>query len=224
MRTSSSDDVIHPLSDDVIQSSPDEIVKRLKTHYDYTLRRDNPFKVLVSTILSQRTKGINTKKASKRLFAYADTPEALAEADIHTVEQLVRPAGFYRVKAHRIVKAAQKIVDEFGGEVPDTIEELLQLEGVGRKTANCVLVYGFGKPALPVDVHVHRIANRLQLVDTKTPEETERELKKVIPKKEWVAVNQIMVAFGRDVCRPRNPLCEACFLLDVCPTGKLLTG
>jgi endonuclease-3 len=216
MRTSS--------SDDVIQHSSDEIVKRLKTYYEYTLRRDNPFKVLVSTILSQRTKGINTKKASQRLFEYADTPEALAEADIQIVEQLIRPAGFYRVKADRIVKAAQKIVNEFGGHVPDTIEELLELEGVGRKTANCVLVYGFGKPALPVDVHVHRIANRLQLVHTKTPEETERELKKALPKKEWIAVNQIMVSFGRDVCRPRNPLCEACFLLDVCPTGQLLTG
>lgn len=203
-------------------SSSDEIVQRLKTHYKYRPRRNDPFKVLVSTILSQRTKGANTQKASSRLFAYADTPEALAEADIHTVEQLVRPAGFYRVKAERIVKAAQKIINEFDSNVPDTIEELLEFEGVGRKTANCVLVYGFGKPALPVDVHVHRIANRLDMVDTKTPEETEYCLKKILPEKEWIAVNQIMVAFGRDMCRPRNPLCNECFLLDVCPTGQSL--
>jgi endonuclease-3 len=203
-------------------SSSDEIVTRLKTHYNYTGKRRDPFKVLISTILSQRTKDINTAKASQALFERFDTLEKLAHADIKEVENLVKPAGFYRVKAQRVVSAARKILNEFNGKVPPSLHELLQLEGVGRKTANCVLVYGFGIPAIPVDVHVHRTANRLHLVDTKTPEETEQQLMEILPQKEWVAVNYLLVMFGKNVCKPRNPLCGQCFLLDVCPTGQML--
>ncbi len=201
-------------------TSFDEIVRRLKEYYNYAERRGDPFTVLISTILSQRTKGENTQKASQALFNRFDTPEKLADADIGEIEELIRPAGFFRVKARRIKKVAQTILTDYHGTVPGTLQGLLALEGVGRKTANCVLVYGFGKPAIPVDVHVHRTANRLGLVHTKNPGETERALMKGVPKKDWIPLNQLMVSLGRDLCRPRIPLCERCFLSDVCLTGQ----
>lgn len=201
-------------------SSSGKIVERLKAQYDYENKCRDPFKVLISTILSQRTRDENTAKASAALFGQFDTPEELAHADIAAIEALIRPSGFYRVKARRIQAVARQILVNYNGKVPSDLEKLLSLHGVGRKTANCVLVYGFGIPAIPVDVHVHRIANRLGLVDTKTPEETEHQLMEVLPQTEWITVNKMLVTFGRDICRPRNPLCEQCFLLDVCPTGQ----
>ncbi|MBU7014618.1 MAG: endonuclease III [Theionarchaea archaeon] len=200
-------------------SSSDEILTRLKAHYHFTRRRKDPFKVLIATILSQRTRDENTARASEQLFGKFDTPEKLASARIEEIEKLIRPSGFYHVKAQRIQNAAQQILMEYGGEVPRDIMKLLKLEGVGRKTANCVLVYGFQVPAIPVDVHVHRISNRLGLVTTKTPEETESALMEVFEEREWIAVNELLVTFGKEVCRPRNPRCEECFLLDLCPTG-----
>lgn len=200
-------------------SSSDEVLTRLKKYYDYTEKREDPFKVLVSTILSQRTRDENTEKASNALFQKFDTLEKLARAELSEIEELIKPAGFYHVKANRIKKVAQQILDSYG-EVPDDIEELLSLEGVGRKTANCVLVYGFGIPAIPVDVHVHRIANRLAIVSTKTPEETEIQLMDLFPEKDWIPINKLLVTLGRDVCRPQNPLCNHCVLSDVCPTGQ----
>jgi len=201
-------------------SSLDEVLTRLKEYYRYTERRGDPFCVLISTILSQRTKDENTEKASKALFDTFDTAEKLAHADLSEIEPCVKPAGFYHVKARRIKAAAKKILNEYHGEVPDTLEELLTLEGVGRKTANCVLVYGFGKPAIPVDVHVHRIANRLGLVSTKTSEETERALMRAVSRKDWIPINHLLVTLGRDLCRSRTPLCGKCFLSDVCATGQ----
>ncbi len=201
-------------------SSSGEIVERLKEQYTYENRCKDPFKVLISTILSQRTRDENTQKASVALFEQFDTPEELAHADLAAIEELIRPSGFYRVKARRIQAVARQILEKYNGKVPSDMKELLSLTGVGRKTANCVLVYGFGIPAIPVDVHVHRIANRLNLVETKTPEETERQLMAVLPPTEWIAVNKMLVTFGRNVCKPRNPLCGQCFLSDVCPTGQ----
>jgi endonuclease-3 len=203
-------------------SSSGEILRRLKEYYDYRERRGDPFAVLISTILSQRTKDTNTARASRALFEQFDTPQKLANADCEEIEHLIKPAGFYHVKAKRVKDVAQKIVTEYRGEVPQNIEELLSLEGVGRKTANCVLVYGFGTPAIPVDVHVHRIANRLGLVSTKAPEQTEQNLMRIFPKKEWTAVNYLFLMVGKDVCRSRNPLCGQCPLRDVCPTGQHL--
>jgi endonuclease-3 len=200
-------------------SSSDEILTRLKAHYQFRKKRRDPFRVLIGTILSQRTRDENTAKASEQLFGKFDTPEKLASARIEEIERLIRPSGFYHVKAQRIQKVAQQILLDYGGEVPRDVTNLLKLEGVGRKTANCVLVYGFQVPAIPVDVHVHRIANRLGLVSTKTPEETENALMEVFEEREWIVVNELLVTFGKEVCRPRNPRCEECFLLDLCPTG-----
>ena len=204
-------------------TSSDEILDRLKSYYTYAERSRAPFRILISTILSQRTKDENTARASKALFRKYDTPEALAEAEISEIELLIRPAGFYRVKARRIKAAARHIAAHYQGEVPDTLEELLKLEGVGRKTANCVLVYGFGIPAIPVDVHVHRIANRLGLVSTKTPEETECALQKVFSRKDWIPINSLLVSFGKEFCKSGNPQCDRCFLSDLCPMQRTQT-
>ena len=176
----------------------------------------NPYEVLISTILSQRTKDVNTHKASKALFEKYPEPKDLAEAPIEDVKELIKPAGFYNVKSERIIEAARIVHEEYYDEVPEDIDKLLDLEGVGRKTANCVLVYGFGEPAVPVDTHVHRISNRLGIADTKDPEETEKILEKKIPKKYWIEINRLMVEFGKNICQPRIPKCEKCPLTEFC--------
>lgn len=186
---------------------------------EYTLRSfegGDPYRVLVRTILSQRTRDANTDHASTLLFSRFRTPEEMVQADIEDIEELIMSAGFYHVKAQRIKEVSQMLLDEFGGEVPDTVEELLTLPGVGRKTANCVLVYGFRKPAICVDVHVHRISNRMGLVETRTPEQTEDRLKKLVPVKYWLAINDLMVQFGQTICRPINPLHDACPVNKFC--------
>jgi len=142
--------------------------------------------------------------------------EDIASADPEKLESLIRPAGFYHVKARRIIEVSQLLLDEFQGIVPDQMDELLLLPGVGRKTANCVLVYAFEKPAIPVDVHVHRISNRLGLVHTKNPEETEMELEKIVPRDYWIELNDLMVQFGQTICRPVHPLHEICPVADYC--------
>jgi endonuclease-3 len=186
---------------------------------EYTLRSfegGHPFRVLIRTILSQRTRDENTDHASALLFSKFRTPEEIAQADIGDIEKLIVSAGFYHVKAARIKEVSQILLDEFGGKVPNTIEELLTLPGVGRKTANCVLVYGFKKPAICVDVHVHRISNRMGLVETRTPEQTEDELKKLVPRKYWLEINDLMVQFGQTICRPVNPLHDICPVSGLC--------
>lgn len=176
----------------------------------------DPYRVLIRTILSQRTRDENTDRASAQLFAEYPTMEDVASASPEKLEPLIRPAGFYHVKARRIIEVSQILRDQFGGVVPENMKELLLLPGVGRKTANCVLVYAFEKPAIPVDVHVHRISNRLGLVDTKDPEETEVELEKVVPREYWIELNDLMVQFGQTICRPVNPLHEICPLAEIC--------
>jgi len=176
----------------------------------------DPFKILIGTILSHRTRDENTTRAVENLFSrYRDAHE-LASADIDEVRRLIKPAGFYNVKARNIVLVAKQIVDEFGGKVPSDIDSLLSLRSVGRKTANCVLVYGFGIPAIPVDTHVHRISNRLGIVETRTPAETEEALKKVVPKKYWLELNDLFVRFGQTTCRPVGPRCNVCSLAPRC--------
>lgn len=182
-------------------------------------KEKDPFKVLIKTILSQRTRDENTDEASGRLFeAGYDTPEKLASASPEDLYDLIRPAGMYRQKAERIIEVSKKIVEKFNGRVPDTLEELTSLPGVGRKTANIVLYVSFGKPALAVDTHVHRISNRLGWVKTKTPEQTEMELMKILPKELWGPINGSMVEFGRRICLPRNPRCSECPLRGDCPS------
>lgn len=195
----------------------DLVMESLMQKYDLRVfEGGDPYRVLIRTILSQRTRDENTDRASAQLFSQYHTMTEIAGADPARLEPLIRPAGFYRVKAHRIVEVSKKLLDEFKGQVPDDIKNLLKLPGVGRKTANCVLVYGFQKPAIPVDVHVHRISNRLGLVKTKTPEETEVELEKIVPKEYWIELNDLMVQFGQTICRPQSPRHEECPLQDIC--------
>jgi endonuclease III len=181
---------------------------------------EDPFQVLIGTILSQRTRDANTDRASAALFARYPDPASLARAPRATIERLIRPVGFYRTKARNIRACAAAIRDRDGGRVPADLEELLALPGVGRKTANCVLVFGFARPGIPVDTHVHRIANRLGLVRTSTPEETERLLRERIPEKYWIPLNPLFVQHGQNLCRPRNPMCAACPIRTWCPTGR----
>jgi endonuclease-3 len=176
----------------------------------------DPFKILIGTILSARTRDENTTKVVAKLFARWKTPQELASADIAEIKQVIKSIGFYNVKAARIKQVAQLIVDRFAGQVPCDIDQLLELPGVGRKTANCVLVYAFNKPAIPVDVHVHRISNRLGLVQTKTPEQTEMELAKMVDRKLWTKVNDTFVMYGQNICLPVKPNCKVCDLKGGC--------
>ncbi|MDO5836984.1 MAG: endonuclease III [Methanobacterium sp.] len=195
----------------------DLVMESLQQQYDLRVFEDgDPYRVLIRTILSQRTRDDNTDRASAQLFSKFHTMTEIAQADPAELEPLIRPAGFYHVKARRIVEVSRKLLDEFKGQVPEDLDGLLKLPGVGRKTANCVLVYGFQKPAIPVDVHVHRISNRLGLVDTKNPEETEVELEKIVPRDYWIELNDLMVQFGQTICRPLSPKHQECPLQEIC--------
>lgn len=195
-----------------------EIALRLRQDHKKTALAENrdPFLVLISTIISQRTRDQNTRVASKKLFSLAKRPDEIVKLDIEKIEEAIRPSGFYKVKSRVIFDVCQALLERFDGKVPDTMEELLTLKGVGRKTANCVLVYGFKKNAIPVDIHVHRISNRIGWVDTKTPEETEKCLEKVLPEKYWIEINELLVKHGQNTCLPRNPKCEECSIEDLC--------
>ena len=180
----------------------------------------DPFKVLIGTILSARTRDENTTRVVSRLFARFKTPEELASAEIGEVRKIIHSIGFYNIKADRIIQVSRILVGRFGGRVPSDIESLLELPGVGRKTANCVLVYAFDKPAIPVDVHVHRISNRLGLVSTKTPEQTELQLSNLVEKRLWTRVNDTFVMYGQNICLPVRPNCGACDLRGICKYYK----
>ncbi|NHJ19484.1 MAG: endonuclease III [Candidatus Lokiarchaeota archaeon] len=188
-----------------------------EAHLDQLARKkQDPFKILISTILSARTRDLNTEEATRTLFAKYDTPELIANAEVEELEKLIFKAGFYKVKAARIKEVSQIINNKYDGIVPDDFEELLSLPGVGAKTANCVLVYAFKIPAIPVDTHVHRIPNRLGWVKTKIPEETEKALKELIPKNQWIRVNRLFVRFGQEVCLPSRPKCDLCPIETLC--------
>jgi endonuclease-3 len=195
----------------------EEIVKRLKDTYNIRVFEDrDPYRVLVRTILSQRTKDANTDQATAKLFSKYKNMEEIANAPIEDLEELVKSAGFYRVKSRRIKEVSNLLLDQYGGIVPDNMKELLELPGVGRKTANCVLVFAFQEPAIPVDTHVHRIPNRIGLVKTNSPEETEEELMKIVPRELWIDINDLMVQFGQTICKPIHPQCEQCPIADLC--------
>lgn len=181
-------------------------------------KNDVPFYILISTILSQRTRDEVTYARAKALFSGLKirTAKDLAKRDIQEIEFVIRPVGFYKTKARRIKEVARLILEKYDNRVPDSVEELLKLPGVGRKTANCVLVYGFKRPAIPVDTHVHRVSNRLGLVKTNNPKETEIKLIQLIPKNKWILLNEAMVRHGKLLCRPVGPRCEECFLGDYC--------
>ena len=175
-----------------------------------------PLSILIGTILSARTRDENTSAVVRKLFARYKSAKSLAQAKLSDIEKIIKSTGFYHVKAKRIIEVASLIHSKYSDKVPDTLEELLKLPGVGRKTANCVLVYAFEKPAIPVDTHVHRISNRLGLVETKTPEETELELMKKIPKKYWLRINDTFVMYGQNICKPISPMCDVCQIKKEC--------
>ena len=179
-----------------------------------------PFSILIGTILSARTKDENTTKVVKKLFSKYSSAKELSKAKVKDVEKIIRSIGFYHVKAKRIIDVASIINSKYRGKVPTSLDELIKLPGVGRKTANCVLVYAYEKPAIPVDVHVHRISNRIGLVDTKTPEETELALMKKIPKKYWLEINDTFVMYGQNICKPITPNCKVCKIKNKCKYFK----
>jgi endonuclease III len=175
-----------------------------------------PYRVLISTLLSLRTQDQTTAKASQRLFALADTPQAMLALDRQTIERAIYPVGFYRNKAVQILEISQRILDEFGGRVPDDIDSLMTFHGVGRKTANLVLAEGYGIPAICVDTHVHRISNRWGYVKTKDPLATEMALRKKLPREYWIEYNPTLVALGQHLCKPTSPICSTCAVAQLC--------
>jgi endonuclease-3 len=170
----------------------------------------DPFKILISTILSARTKDEVTGPATERLFVLADSPGDMLKLPEEKIEKAIFPAGFYHTKAKAIRKTSRELVERFGARVPDTIEELLTLPGVGRKTANLVVTLAHNKPGICVDTHVHRITNRWGYVKTKTPHETEQALRAKLPKKHWIVINTILVMHGQNICKPISPFCSRC--------------
>lgn len=176
----------------------------------------DPFRVLTSCILSLRTQDKTTAQASRRLFELATTPEEMLKLSTRQIEKAIYPVGFYRTKARNIRSICQTLITRYRSRVPDEIDELLKLKGVGRKTANLVVTLGYHKPGICVDTHVHRISNRLGYIKTKTPEQTEMVLRKKLPRKYWMIWNDLLVTYGQNLCRPISPLCSQCRLAPYC--------
>ncbi len=205
-----------------------ELIKFLKERYGRDIKIKSSadkkvFQVLISTILSQRTRDENTEKASKALFSKADTPEKILKLKTEELEKLIRISGPYRQKAKRIKAVSKIILEKYNGKVPKTREELMELPGVGFKTADVVLMYGHGIPSIAIDTHCNRIPKRIGLVDEKADvEEVKRILESLIPKEDWYIVNMGLVQFGREICRPIRPKCEICPMSTYCNYYKLL--
>lgn len=186
-------------------------LKNLQTQED-----GDPYKILIGTILSARTRDETTAQVIKMLFSEFKNPDELSRADLKDIKKLIQKIGFYNVKATRIKEVSKILVEKYNSKVPSNLEDLLTFPGVGRKTANCVLVYGFRKPAIPVDIHVHRISNRIGIVNTKKPEETEIDLQKSIDSRYWTGINETFVTFGQNICLPIKPKCNLCHLTKIC--------
>jgi endonuclease-3 len=176
----------------------------------------SPFIILVSTLLSLRTKDETTDQAMERLVKVATTPEGLLNLSNENLEKIIYPVGFYRNKARTLKNVSRIIIEKYHGEVPDNLDELLTIKGVGRKTANLVVTEAYGKPGICVDTHVHRISNRLGFISTKNPHQTEEVLRIVLPKKYWIRYNTLLVAFGRRTCQPVSPRCSQCPIAYLC--------
>ena len=179
-------------------------------------REGDPFKVLISCILSLRTQDTTTGPASERLFALASTAGEMMRLTREDVERAIYPVGFYRNKAVQILAICRELSDRFDGMVPDEIDQLLQFKGVGRKTANLVVTLGYGKPGICVDTHVHRICNRWGYISTQTPDQTEMVLRKLLPSEYWLEINDLLVTYGQNLCRPLSPHCSKCRVSEYC--------
>ena len=201
-----------------------EVMEELKRLYPSTDKttlnrmrtKPDPFKVLISCLLSLRARDENTEKVSKRLFEVVNTPEQLVKIPIPKLEKIIFSSGHYKKKARVLHSVSNELITRFNSKVPDKKDELLSIKGIGPKTANIVLAFAFNKPVIPVDTHVHRIPNRLGWVQTKKPEQTEQELMKILPKIYWADVNAIFVQFGRDICQPVSPKCSTCPINKYC--------
>jgi len=183
---------------------------------EFANQTGDPFKVLISCLLSLRTKDAVTSAASRRLFTLADNPADMLKLSIHQIQKTIYPVGFYKTKSARIKEICQTLIDDYQGAVPDDLDELLKLKGVGRKTANLVVTLGFGKPGICVDTHVHRISNRWGLIQTKTPAASEMALRKILPGKYWIIYNDLLVSYGQNICKPISPLCSQCKISEYC--------
>ena len=190
--------------------------KKLPIVSELAEKKSTPFHILISTLLSLRTKDEVTEVATRRLFALASTPAQMLKLSPERIADAIYPVGFYRNKAQTILYVCRELIERYGSRVPDSIDELLTLKGVGRKTANLVVTLGYGGEGICVDTHVHRISNRLGYVLTKTPDETEYALRAKLPQTYWTQYNTLMVAFGRTICRPISPLCSQCPICEVC--------
>lgn len=178
--------------------------------------KNDPYLVLIGTLLSLRTKDETTEKAMEKLIKRAKTPQELLKIPEEELQKLIYPVGFFRIKSRTLRDVSEIIINKYGGQVPDSIDELLTIKGIGRKTANLVITEGFGKPGICVDTHVHRISNRLGVVSTKNPHETEESLRRVLPKQYWIIYNTLLVTFGKRICKPISPLCSTCSLSQIC--------
>lgn len=201
------DNVISILMKENLQQS--DFVKLMETFKD-------PYLVLICCILSLRTNDKTTYPASLRMLNLAKTPEKMCKIDVKVLEKAIYPVGFYANKAKQIIQLSKELVEKYNSKVPDSIDELVKFNGVGRKTANLVIAKGFNKPAICVDVHVHRIFNRLGYVKTKTPEETEFALREKLPEKYWIDINTLIVTLGQNICKPQKPSCINCPVSDYC--------
>jgi len=197
------------------------VLDRLATRYeiDRFLRKNgpDPFRILIGCVISLRTKDDVSYAATERLFRRADTPRKMLRLRAATIAKLIYPAGFYNRKAEQIRSICRRLVARDGRRVPDSIDELLELPGVGRKTANLVVTLGYAKPGICVDTHVHRISNRLGWVRTQHPDETEMTLRAVLPARQWIPINEVLVRHGQEVCKPLSPICSACPVARDCP-------
>jgi endonuclease-3 len=201
-----------------------ELVERLKDYYAddvpvvtrLAARRQDPFLVLIGCLLSLRTRDETTDAAMERLMEKARTPEAILAMPVEELERAIYPVGFYRVKARLLKDVSRTVIEKYDRRVPDSIEELLTIKGVGRKTANIVITEGFGIPGIAVDTHVHRISNRLGAVKTRTPGETEEELRRRLPRQYWIPINPLLVTHGRRTCVPISPFCSRCPVPEIC--------
>lgn len=200
----------------ILQKAVNGMVEPAATQITARYGRD-PYLILISCLLSLRTKDTVSLPASLRLFELATTPATMLKVPLETIQSLIYPVGFYRIKAKNILAISQELIERFEGSVPKAEADLMSLPGVGRKTANLVLAEGFGLPAICVDTHVHRISNRLGLVTTTSPEETEIALKKVLPQKYWAEYNRLLVMWGQNICVPISPFCSKCAIADLCP-------
>ena len=206
------------------------ILEGLKSYHGSTMLghfgHDDPWQTLIATILSARSRDETTEVVARHLFEKYPDCRSLASAPVRTIEKLVKKTGFYKTKARRIIEVSRVLMEEYGGVVPSEMDALTALPGVGRKTASCVLVYAFGKPAIPVDTHVHRISNRLGWVKTKTPEKTEAALRSLIQEKDWIMINDLLVFHGKNICKPIRPLCSICRIEPFCEKriGKSKNG